>query len=142
MRGERLGDRRAHPHPRVEGVVGILEHDLHGPPVVPQLPAAQPGNVRAVEADLARRRGTSRSTARPIVLLPEPLSPTRPRPNGPGATSRLTPSTARTGPKRTSRPAISSSAAIVSPAGGDSLSITGTDRSRSAVYGCSGADMI
>src|SRR5437868_6018888 len=51
---------------------------------------------------------TSRTMARPIVVLPEPLSPTRPRPNGPSGTLKETPSTARTGPNRTSRCSTSS----------------------------------
>jgi len=68
----------------------------------PQRPFLQNGSAR-------RPLPTSRTTARPIVDLPEPLSPTSPRPNGPAASRRLTPSTARTGPNRTLRSVTSSS---------------------------------
>ena len=50
--------------------------------------------------------GTSRVTHRPSVLLPLPDSPTRPS-TSPVATVRLTPSTARTGPKCLTRSTIS-----------------------------------
>ena len=44
-----------------------------------------------------------------MVVFPEPLSPTSPRPHGPGGSRRLTPSTARTGPNRTASALMSSS---------------------------------
>src|SRR5215470_3551737 len=51
---------------------------------------------------------TRRTTALPMVVFPEPLSPTSPRPQGPGGSRRLTPSTARTGPNRTASSLMSS----------------------------------
>src|SRR6266481_2717864 len=61
-------------------------------------PTSSPANLMLPPDVRTRRR-----MARPMVDLPEPLSPTRPRPNGPTATSSDTPSTARTGPNRTVR---------------------------------------
>ena len=54
---ERLTDGGADAHPRVEAVVRVLEHDLHGPPVVTQRPAALIRHVFALEPDLARGDG-------------------------------------------------------------------------------------
>ena len=55
--------------------------------------------------------GTSGRRARPMVVLPEPDSPTRPeRRTARPARANETPSTARTGPKRTCRSSTSSSA--------------------------------
>ena len=138
MRGERLGDRRAHPHPRVEGVVGILEHDLHGPPVVPQLPAAQPGNVRAVEVDLARRRGHQPEHRPADRALAGAALPHQAEAERAGRDVQAHPVHRAYRPEPHLQSGDLERAAIVRPC----LSITGTDRSRSAVYGCSGADMI
>ena len=56
------------------------------------------GDVDAVERDPCRRSArTSRSMARPVVLLPQPDSPTRPRVS-PRRRLNATPSTARTSP--------------------------------------------
>src|SRR5262249_62342360 len=59
-------------------------------------PTSGPANVILPPDERTRRR-----IARPIVDLPDPLSPTSPRPNGPAATSSDTPSTPPTGPNRT-----------------------------------------
>ena len=75
--------------------------------------------------------GTSRRIARPTVVLPEPLSPTSAMPNGPRLIARLTPSTARTGPKLTRRSRTSSrmSSAMVTPlAGGRRRAARGCSR--------------
>ncbi len=47
VRGQRLGDRGPHPHPRVQAALVVLEHDLHRPPVGAQRRPAQPGHVLA-----------------------------------------------------------------------------------------------
>ena len=59
--------------------------------------------------------GTSRVTHRPSVVLPLPDSPTSPS-TSPGPTARLTPSTARTGPKCLTRSTTSSTGVIRRPA--------------------------
>ena len=78
---ERLPEDRADPHARVERGVGVLEHDL-------QVAAArdagrcapQLGDVVALEADRCPSAGvSSATTSRPIVVLPHPDSPTRPK---------------------------------------------------------------
>src|SRR5215467_331959 len=69
---------------------------------------------------------TRRSTALPMVVFPEPLSPTSPRPQGPAGSCRLTPSTARTGPNRTASSLMSSNgAAFIASLAGASLGRAG-----------------
>jgi hypothetical protein len=50
---QRLLDGGTDPHPGIEAVVGVLEHDLRRATVVLQRPAAQGGEVSALEPDLA-----------------------------------------------------------------------------------------
>ncbi len=51
VRDQGLRDGRADPHPRVQHPVGVLEHDLHGAPVVLQRSPAQSRDVFSVKTD-------------------------------------------------------------------------------------------
>jgi hypothetical protein len=51
---QRMGDGLADRHRRVERRVRVLEHDLHAPPVLAQLPLAQLRDVPTFEDDAAR----------------------------------------------------------------------------------------
>jgi hypothetical protein len=98
---QRLADDRADRHARVERRVGILEDDLHVARQGAQLVLAGavtslPSNQTSPEVGSIRRR-----MQRPVVLLPQPDSPTRPSVS-PAIRSKLTPLTAWT--LSTSRP--------------------------------------
>ena len=79
---QRLGHEVADPADRVDVRAGILEDHRDLVAVAAQVRPGQRGDVRAVEADRARRprrpRGSSRPMARAVIDLPEPDSPTRP----------------------------------------------------------------
>ena len=94
---QRLAERVADAQARVEARVRVLEDDLQAAPKGPHRARRQRREVDALEDGSAPAVGSiSFSTERPIVLLPEPDSPTRPS-TSPGAISKLTSSTARTG---------------------------------------------
>ncbi len=78
------------------------------------LAAARPGRGRRTGSRrrrCGRRSGSRPMIDRPVIVLPQPDSPTRPTVS-PGSTAKLTPSTARTTPERSlmnvRRPSISS----------------------------------
>ena len=54
--GQRLDERVAHGHPRIERGVRVLEHHLHPPPALPSLPSGA-GDVVAIERDRPVRQG-------------------------------------------------------------------------------------
>jgi hypothetical protein len=54
--GQRLADDPAHGHPRIQAGIRVLEDHLHPPAGLAQRLATQPGDVDAVEHDLAGRR--------------------------------------------------------------------------------------
>ena len=56
VRDQRFGDRRADAHPRIEAVVGILEHDLGRAPVILQRAPAQRCDVLSFKTDLPAGR--------------------------------------------------------------------------------------
>src|SRR5215472_16256724 len=56
VREQRLPDRGPGPHPGIEAVVGILEHDLRGPPVLLECPPAQSRDVLSLKTDGSSRR--------------------------------------------------------------------------------------
>ena len=91
------------PHERVEPGHRLLEDHAELAPAQASAPwAAASSMSRPLEEQLAVEGGApgSRpSSPRPRVDLPQPDSPTRPR-ISPGRTSKVTPSTARTGPRR------------------------------------------
>ena len=51
VRGQHLAEGRPDPHPRVQAVVRVLEHDLRRAPVVAQPRPAQPEHVLSLERD-------------------------------------------------------------------------------------------
>ena len=80
----------------------------------------QPGEIAPVELDAAGAR-TKPVIASMNVVLPAPFGPISPT-SCPCSTSRSTPSTARTPPKRTERPVVARTGAHVPLAGSDSAS--------------------
>ena len=93
---EPLPDDLAHRQPGRQRAVGVLEDDLH---LLAERAAARcvrrPWRSRPRNSMPALGSGTSRSSASPSVVLPEPLSPTTPT-VWPSRTVTLTPSTAFT----------------------------------------------
>ena len=94
---ERLTDDRADRHPRIQRRVRILEHELHllterADPDLSCVSTSVPRNC--TEPDVG---SISRRMQRPVVLLPQPDSPTMPSVR-PGYTEKLTPETACTAP--------------------------------------------
>jgi len=78
LRHERFAQDRAGPHPRIERRVGIPEHELDLPALPPVFAAADLRQVPAPEVD-DPLVGRSRPTITlPIVVLPQPDSPTSP----------------------------------------------------------------
>ena len=94
---DRLADDVADGHARVQAADRVLEDDLHLPAEAAQLFAVVGEEVLALVAHLPAVAGIRRRIVRPTVVLPQPDSPTRPSVL-PGATSKLTPSTAFTWP--------------------------------------------
>ena len=76
---DRLAHDLAHRHARVQARVRVLEDDLHPAAQRPQL-ALRAAASRSLPSKTTRPKvGSSRrSMSRPSVLLPQPLSPTRP----------------------------------------------------------------
>ena len=87
-------DQSPHPHPRIEGAAGILKMICMSRRSA-RMSVADCWNTDFVEDDFPLVAGTSRSSVRPTVVLPHPLSPTRPSVS-PAPSSKLTPSTALT----------------------------------------------
>ena len=96
--GQRLADGRADRQPRIQRAVRVLEDGLHRAPVARQAPREP--------ACECRGRGRTRRlpsgapgdrTSRAVVVLPHPLSPTRPSVS-PRRRTKSTPSTAFTVP--------------------------------------------
>jgi hypothetical protein len=107
---QRLADDRADRHARIERGVRVLEDDLHVARQRAQLVLAGPGDVLALEPDLARGRLDQAQDAAAGVLLPQPDSPTTPSVS-PACRSKLTPLTACTAStSRPSRPPLIGSA--------------------------------
>ena len=79
MHPQRLGERLADGLRRVERAVGVLEHDVQVDGCDPAPPQRRPGDVRRREAHRPVGRRLRPRMAWPIVDLPEPDSPTRPR---------------------------------------------------------------
>jgi hypothetical protein len=75
---QRLGDDVARGADRVQRRVGILEDVLHVPAHAAHVAARQVGDVLAGEGDAPAGDGIRPITARPVVVLPQPDSPTRP----------------------------------------------------------------
>src|SRR5262249_57503502 len=77
-RRERSAQDQAGPHPRIERRVGILEHELDLPALPPVFAAADLRQVPAPKL-MTPLVGRSRPTITlPIVVLPQPDSPTSP----------------------------------------------------------------
>ncbi len=72
MNLDALGHRGADPHARIERAVGILKHDLHSPPQLPQLGPAQPKDVSTVERRATRGRLLQSQNGPPDRGLPAP----------------------------------------------------------------------
>ena len=108
-RSMRLGDDVADRHARIERAVRVLEDHLDAPAQRAQRsPRRACVEVDAVEQDLARRSAArAAGCSGPIVVLPQPDSPTRPSVS-PRRMSKLTPSTALTSPTvaRNSAPSV------------------------------------
>ncbi len=92
-------DDLAHRQARVEAAVGVLEDELHRRAQCAQLFLRFAIDARPRGRRSARRFFTSRSSAKPSELLPEPDSPTRPSVS-PALSASDTCSTARTVPAR------------------------------------------
>ena len=109
MDHQRFADDIQHGHARVQGREGVLEDDLHFPPVGLHLIAGQFEDIFGftIFANTALRPSVgsmARKISRPVVVLPQPDSPTRPSVS-PWRMKKSTPSTARTCPTtRRSKP--------------------------------------
>jgi hypothetical protein len=76
--GHRLDQRLADGEARVQAGIGVLEHDLDAPAHGLALAVAQREQVRPSKMTSPPVGSCRRSSVRPMVVLPEPDSPTTP----------------------------------------------------------------